>query len=186
MSAEKFKPEIFDTITNPKLRAWFERYDGVEQFENGEPEFDPIREEIADHFGVPYTTEGDVDSQKENHIFIVDNEMVENQRHYRAFCVLTREENGKKSGWYIDGRLPHAVMLRRLYNHYNVPDDDENEIALGFLDEQGFPDIEKIQEKAKERGKPIRWFLRNIISPEKVGANDHEKIAEKEGLLIKL
>jgi len=186
MGTEKLKPEVFDTITDPKLRAHFERYDGAEQFENGEPEFDPIRQEIADHFDIPYTTEDDQDSQKENHLFIVDNAMVENQRHHRAFCVLIREENGKNDGWYIDGRLPHAVMLRRLYNHYNVPDDDENETILGFLDEQGFPDIEKIQEKAKERGKPVVWFIRNIINPEKTGSNEHEKIAEKEGFLIKL
>lgn len=183
MSVEGFKPNVFNTITNPKLRAWFEKYNGEQQFENGEPEFDMVRQEIADHFNVPYTTEGDDEDKdedkKENHLFIVDNEMVEKQRHYRAFCVITRGEGENRDGWYIDGRLPHAVMLRRLYNHYNVPDDDENEISLGFLDDEGFPDIEDIQKKAQEQGRPIQWFIRDVVSPERTSP-DKEKNLPKE------
>lgn len=179
MSIEKFKPEVFDTITDPKLRAHFERYDGAEKFENGESEFDSIRQEIADHFGIPYTTEDDQDSQKENHLFVVDNDMVENQRHYRAYCVVIRYENGKRSAWYIDGRLPHATMLLRLYNHYRVPEDDENEVVLGFLDEQGFPDVEKIQEKTKELGKPITWCIRDVITPENISPDELKKVSKE-------
>ena len=56
-------------------------------------------------------------------------------------------------------------MLNRLYNYYNVPDDNQNEINLGFLDYEGFPDIEEVQKKSKEIGKPITWFLRTTTSP---------------------
>jgi hypothetical protein len=178
---EKFKPEVFETMTDPKLRAHFEKYDGEAGHENGEPEFDEIREEIADHFGIPYTTDADKDSKDsatENHIVIVDNDMVENQRHYRAYSIVIREKGGKRDAWYIDGRLPHATMLRRLYGHYNVPEDDDNEIILGFLDEEGFPDNEIVQERAKQLGKPIKWFIRDVVKPDNISPEEEKKVAE--------
>ncbi|OGF69846.1 hypothetical protein A3H65_03010 [Candidatus Giovannonibacteria bacterium RIFCSPLOWO2_02_FULL_45_14] len=158
-------PETFNTHS-PHLRGHFENYREEAVFKNGEPEYDETREEIAKYYEVPFTTEEDEEaSRKENHIFIVDNKIVSRQRNHRAFCVITRNEGEKKSAWYIDGRLPHATMLNRLYNYYNVPDDNQNEINLGFLDYEGFPDIEEVQKKSKEIGKPITWFLRTTTSP---------------------
>jgi hypothetical protein len=164
MSKEGFKPEVFNTI-GPKLKAHFEKYNGDAGFENGEPDFDEIREEIAKHYGVPFTEEKESAPGGENHLFIVDNKMVENQRHARAFSVIRRTEGDKTDAWYIDARQPHAVMLRRLYNYYHVPDDDQNEVINGFLDTEGFPEIETIQEKTKELGKPITWFVKEVSSP---------------------
>ena len=161
--SEGFKPPVFNTLS-PKLKAHFETYDGEMAFENGEPEFDDIREEIASHYGVPFVEDREDAPESENHLFIVDNDMVKNQRHARAFCVIKRIEGGRPDAWYIDGRMPHAILLKRLYNHYKVPDDEHNEKALGFLDNEGFPEIESIQEKAKELGKPITWFIRDTIN----------------------
>jgi hypothetical protein len=152
---ERTVPEVFDT-TGPKLRAHFENYEEGPQFENGEPSFDDIREEIAVYYGVPCD---------EAHLFIIDNKMLDRMRHYRAFCVLRRKIGGSQDAWYIDGRLPHAAMLRRLYNYYGVPDDDRNEIVLGFLDDEGFPDVKEIQEKVAKENKDIRWFVREVVSP---------------------
>lgn len=156
MNEEGFKPPVFNTLA-PRLRAHFEMYNGDAKFENGEPEFDEIREEIARYYGVP-----------EDNLFIVDNSMVENQRHARAFCVIQRKEGDKTDAWYIDGRMPHAVLLRRLYNYYKVPDDDSDEKSLGFLDTEGFPEIEDIQKKSKELGKPITWFIKETSIPSPV------------------
>jgi hypothetical protein len=139
-----------------KMRAHFESYAGGETYENGEEDFDPIREEIADHYGVP---------KDEKHMFIIDNKIVKNQRHQRAFCVLVREVDGKREAYYIDGRLPHFTMLQRLYHQYNKPDDEHNLGDLGFLDDQGFEDVEEIQERAGEKGKKINWFVRDAHSP---------------------
>lgn len=160
-------PEVFNTHS-PHLRGHFESYNEEPTFENGEPEYDEVREEIAEYYGVPFTTEEDEEnSSKENHIFIVDNKQVKRQRNHRAFCVIRRIENGKTNAWYIDGRIPHFTLLQRLYNYYKVPDDDHNEKSLGFLDYEGFTDVEMIQKKAKEMGKPIKWFLRDTTSPSK-------------------
>ena len=161
------KPHKFDTSHDPILRGHFELYNGSEAFVNGEPQFDHVREEIAEYYTVPYTDEEDENSKKENHLFIVDNAQVGNQRHHRAFCVLIREHEGKRDAWYIDGRLPHVTLLRRLYNYYQVPDDDGNEIHLGFLDNDGFPDVEEKQEKSKAQGKIITWFVRDKVTPTK-------------------
>lgn len=162
----EFEPHVFNTH-HPKLRGHFEKYNGDLELENGEPEFDDIRREIAQHFGVPFNEESAdaISSHEEGHIFIIDNEMVEKQRHVRAFCVIRRQVGDKKDAWYIDGRMPHATMLLRLYNHYHVPDDDHNEISLGFLDDQGFANVPEVQKKAEEQGKPITWFIRETVSP---------------------
>ena len=164
MSEEGFKPQMFNTIGH-KLKAHFEKYNGDAGFENGEPEFDEIREEIARYYGVPFTEERDNAPEGENHLFIVDNSMVANQRHARAFCVIQRKEGDKTDAWYIDGRLPHAVLLRRLYNYYGVPDDDSDEKSLGFLDTEGFNEVEDIQKKSQELGKQIKWFIKDTSSP---------------------
>jgi len=140
-------------------------YNGGSKFENGEPEFNDIREEIAEYYGVPFTEERNGESEGENHLFIVDNKLIKNQRHARAFCVIQRKEGDKTDAWYIDGRLPHFTMLQRLYNHYKVPDDDNNEKSMGFLDTEGFPEIEDIQKKAEEIGRPITWFIKETSSP---------------------
>lgn len=156
MKGEKFEPNIFNTHKH-SLKGHFESYNGDNAYENGEPEFDEVRQEIADHYGVP---------NDEEHVFIIDNDIVKRQRHQRAFCVLRRKDKeGKTEAWYIDGRVPHVSMLERLYNHYSIPDDDFNEKALGFLDCDEFQDIPDIQAKAKEQGKPITWFIRETISP---------------------
>jgi hypothetical protein len=162
----EFEPPIFNTH-HPRLRGHFEMYDGAEAFENGEPEFDEVRKEIANHFGVPFVEEeeGGELSDATGNLFIIDNKHVENQRHHRAFCVVKRKEGDEERAWYIDGRMPHATMLKRLYGHYGVPEDDHNEISIGFLDDEGFPDIEEIQKKAKEQGKQIQWFIRETVSP---------------------
>lgn len=160
-------PETFNT-RSPHLRGHFENYKEEAVFKNGEPEYDETREEIARYYNVPFTTEDDKEAdESENHIFIVDNKIVSKQRNHRAFCVIVRKDGGKTCAWYIDGRLPHATMLNRLYNYYKVPDDDNNQISLGFLDYEGFPDIEEIQKKSKESGKPITWFLRTTTSPDR-------------------
>ncbi len=166
----KFEPPVFN-IHSPHLRAHFENYKEEQSFENGEPELDEIRKEIADFYGVPYTTEEkatglDV-TKNENHLFFVDNKMVSKQRNKRAFCIIRRTENGKTDAWYIDGRMPHFTLLQRLYNYYKVPDDDLNEKSLGFLDNGCFKDIPAIQKKSKELGHPITWFLRDTTSPSK-------------------
>ena len=165
---EGFKPEVFDTHAQ-QLFGHFETYDGANKFENGEPEFNEIREEIAKYYGVPFTEDRENTPGAENHLFFVDNKLVPNQRHSRAFCVIQRKEGDEIDAWYIDGRLPHAIMLRRLYNYYKVPDDEHNEKSLGFLDTEGFPEIEDIQEKAKELGKQITWFIRDSTSPTPTG-----------------
>jgi|GEM_PF-4253393 len=140
----------------PHLRAHFEGYAGEPVYENGEEELDPIREEIAAHFGVP------IDEQ---HMLIIENENIENHRHQRAFCVVIhKSESGEREAWYIDGRTAHAVMLRRLYNYYKVPDDPEhNEIHLGFLSEEAFADVPKMQQLA-DAGKPLHWFVRDTVN----------------------
>ena len=163
------KPEVFDTLS-AHLRGHFENYKEEQVFENGEPEYDETREEIAAYYGVPFTTEEDEEdpnNKKENHIFIIDNKNVTRQRNHRAFCVIRKTENGKTDAWYIDGRMGHSTMLQRLYNYYKVPWDDKDEKFLGFLDYDGFQNIEKIQEKSKELGKPITWFLKTSVSPKK-------------------
>ncbi|MEK7576520.1 MAG: hypothetical protein AAB482_02375 [Patescibacteria group bacterium] len=167
-AGKEFEPLVFNTH-NHRLRGHFENYSGKKEFENGEPEFDEIRQEIAKHFGVPFVEENEdeLSKQDEGHIFIIDNKLVPNQRHYRAFCVVVREKDGKRDAWYIDGRMPHATMLLRLYNHYGVSEEDRNEVSLGFLDDEGFPNIPEIQEKAEEQKKPIRWFIRETVSPTK-------------------
>ena len=164
------EPQVFNSHS-PHLRAHFEGYKEEPTFENGEPELDEIRQEIANYYGVPFTTEEDegkdVAEKKENHLFFVDNKMVNPQRNKRAFCVIRRKDGDKTDAWYIDGRLPHVTLLKRLYNYYKVPDDDKNEKSLGFLDYDGFNDIEAIQKKSKEISKPITWFLRDTTSPVK-------------------
>jgi hypothetical protein len=170
---KEFAPPVFDT-QHPKLRAHFENYEGGVEFINGEPTFDEVREEIAEHFGVP---------NDEKHMFIIDNKMVVRMRHYRAFCVLRREVNGKMEAWYIDGRLPHATMLRRFYDEqskkrknddknddkkddeYDESEGDKYEKFLGFLDDEGFPDVPDIQKRVSEEKKEIRWFVRYTVSP---------------------
>jgi len=174
--SEGFKPPVFDTH-GPRLKAHFERYNGDAELENGEPEFDEIREEIARYYGVPFTEERENTPGGENHLFFVGNDMVPNQRHTRAFCVIKRTEGDKTDAWYIDGRMPHAIMLKRLYNYYKVPDDDHNEKSLGFLDDEGFPEIEAIQKKSEELGRPIKWFIRDSTvptsKPGSVGSNGY-------------
>lgn len=160
-SNEGFKPEVFNTHA-PKLKAHFERYNGEAGHEGHESEFDDIREEIARYYGVPFTE--DDDERGKNHIFIIENSLVKNQRHVRAFCVIQRKEGDKEEAWYIDGRMPHVTMLQRLYNYYHVPDDGFNVKTLGFLDDEGFPEIEAIQKKSQEIGKPITWFVRETTS----------------------
>lgn len=150
MEGEKFEPSVFNTHS-VKLRAHFETYGGDQKFENGEGELDDIRTEIAEHFGVP---------NDENHILIIDNDMVENQRHRRAFSVIVRKKPGEEDAWYIDGRTAHITQLNRLYNYYGVPDDEFNEKHMGFLDVDGFDDIEDIQKESQKKGKPIHWFIR--------------------------
>ena len=158
-------PETFNT-RSPHLRAHFENYKEEQLSENGEPKYDEVREEIAKHYGVPFTTEEDEGAaKKENHLFFIDNKIVKRQRSHRAFCVIRRVEGGKTDSWYIDGRLPHATLLARLYNFYEVPDDDANERYLGFLDYDGFSDIPLIQKRAKELGRKITWFLKETNSP---------------------
>ncbi len=159
MENKEFEPHVFDTKSH-KLKAYFENYEGDLKFENGEPEFDEIREEIAEHYGVPF--------EKEEHIFIVDNKLIDRQRHARAFSVVQRKKEGSADAWYIDGRLPHAVLLRRLYNHYGIPKDDQNEAVLGFLDPNEFEGIKEIQKKAKESGVPITWFVRETVPGSKI------------------
>ena len=138
------------------LRAHFEGYAGEQVYENGEEELDPIREEIAAHYGVPLD---------ERHMLIIENENIENHRHQRAFCVVVHSpENGEREAWYIDGRTGHAVMLRRLYAYYKVPDDPEhNEIHLGFLSDEAFSDVPKMQELI-DAGKPLNWFVRDTVN----------------------
>jgi len=160
-SDEKFKPEVFNTHSL-HLKAHFERYNGEAGHEGHEPEFDEIREEIARHYGVPFIE--DDDGNARNHIFIIENDLVKNQRHVRAFCVIQRKVGDKVDAWYIDGRMPHVTMLQRLYDYYHVPDDDLNEKSLGFIDDEGFLGIEAIQKKAGELGKPITWFIRETTS----------------------
>lgn len=169
MEKPEMEPAIFNTH-HPHLRGHFESYDGNQQYENGEPEFDEIRKEIAQYYSVPFVEEFPEEEDKtpkkeEEHVFIVDNKMVKNQRHQRAFCVVRREKDGVKDAWYIDGRLPHAALFGRLFNHYGIPDDDHNEKILGFLDPDEFSDIPKIQEEAKKRGAPITWFVRETVTP---------------------
>ena len=160
MGEKTFEPNRFNTRSH-KLIGHFERYDGNEKFENGEPEFDEVREEIANHYGVPFL--------KNSHIFIIDNETVANQRHHRAFCVVLRKNGEEKTGWYIDGRMPHATMMKRLYGHYGIPKDDKNEAVFGFIDPDGFDEVPDIQKKAEEQGKLIQWFVRDtMLSPEVV------------------
>jgi len=156
---EHFEPEVFNT-KSPKLKGHFEAYEGNVKFENGEPEFDVVREEIATRYGVPF--------EKETHVFIGDNELVNNQRHQRAFSIVRRKNGDKTEAWYIDGRLPHAVLLRRLYNFYGIPKDDENEVFNGFLDSEAFEDIPEIQERAKKIGKPITWFIRETVDRQNI------------------
>ncbi|MDP3934783.1 MAG: hypothetical protein Q8Q46_00995 [Candidatus Giovannonibacteria bacterium] len=164
------EPQVFNSHS-PHLRAHFETYKEEPTFENGEPELDEIRQKIANYYSVPFSTEEDeekgVAEKKENHLFFVDNKMVNPQRNKRAFCVIRRTDGDKTDAWYIDGRLPHVTLLQRLYNYYKVPDDDKNEKSLGFLDDEGFKDIEAIQKRSKEIGKPITWFLRDTTSPVK-------------------
>ncbi len=163
----KNEPQIFDT-RSAKSKAHFENYKEEPTFENGEPELDEIRQEIAGYYGVPYTTEDDNGKSaetKENHLFFVDNKLISKQRNARAFCVIRRTENGKTDAWYIDGRTGHATLLNRLYNFYGVPDDDKNEKSLGFLDYDGFLNSEAVQKRAKEIGRPINWFLKETSSP---------------------
>ncbi|OGL82509.1 hypothetical protein A3H10_02910 [Candidatus Uhrbacteria bacterium RIFCSPLOWO2_12_FULL_46_10] len=164
-SKELNEPHIFNTH-DARLRAHFEKYDGETSFENGEPEFDEVRLEIAAHYGVPLPEESDgPDEKTKGHIFIVDNKLVENQRHHRAFCVVRRREGEKQDAWYIDGRLAHVALLGRLYNYYKVPNDEHNEVCLGFLDNEGFSDIEEIQKKARVQNSPITWFIRETVTP---------------------
>lgn len=164
----KFEPPVFNSHS-AHLQAHFENYKEEQTFENGEPELDEIRREIADYYGVPYSFEEESiqSAHKENHLFFVDNKMVSKQRNKRAFCIIRRTENGKTDAWYIDGRMPHFTLLQRLYNYYKVPDDDLNEKSLGFLDDEGFKDIPIIQKKAEELGRPVTWFLRDTTSPTK-------------------
>ena len=150
-------PERFNTHQGG-MRAHFETYDERQTFENGEEEFDPVREEICTHYGI---------SNDEEHRFIVDNELVKKQRTQRAFSVVfvPRADGGGRDGYYIDGRLAHAVLLRRLQNHHKVPLSDEAcESIHGFLDPEGFQDVETVQKRAKEIGQPINWFVRYTVN----------------------
>ncbi len=150
-------PERFNTHA-VKMRAHFETYDEKEKFENGEEDFDPVREEICQHYGVP---------NDEEHRFIIDNDIVKKQRTRRAFSVVLvpRTAGDGRDGYYIDGRVPHAVLLRRLANHHKVPlADDSYESIHGFLDPAGFPDVENVQTRAQERGQPITWFVRYTVN----------------------
>lgn len=146
------RPPVINTHA-PLLRAHFEGYAGEQVYENGEEDLDPIRKEIAAYYGVPLD---------EQHMLIIENEMIEDHRHQRAFCVVQHSApDGIKESWYIDGRTGHAVMLRRLYAYYKVPDDPEhNEIHLGFLSDEAFSDVPKMQQLA-DAGKPLKWFVRD-------------------------
>ena len=163
-SSEQKEPQIFNTH-DPILRAHFEKYNGEMSFENGEPEFDDVRLEIAAHYGVPVPAEDeDIGETSAGYIFIVDNKLVKKQRHHRAFCVVRRKEGEKQRAWYIDGRLAHVALLGRLYDHHGVPQDDHNEVFLGFLDNEGFSGIAEIQQRAEKQGRPITWFIRETVS----------------------
>ncbi len=171
------EPQVFNS-RSLHLKAHFENYREEPTFENGEPELDEIRHEIASYYGVPFTTEKDeewgVADKKENHMFFIDNKMVNKQRNKRAFCVIRRKNGDKTDAWYIDGRMSHFTLLQRLYNYYKVPDDDKNEKNLGFLVYEGFTNSETIQKKSKEIGRPITWFLKDTTSP----VRDKEHIIE--------
>ena len=155
---ENLEPPVFNT-KSVRLKGHFEDYNEGAKFENGEPEYDEIREEIARHFGVPF------EDEQGSHIYMIDNKLVDDKRTKRAFCVVRREENGKKHAWYIDGRVAHATMYARLFNFYGVPDDDKNERISGFLDVDEFEGIPEIEKRAQAEGKPIRWFIRETVSP---------------------
>ncbi|MEK7150844.1 MAG: hypothetical protein AAB783_01460, partial [Patescibacteria group bacterium] len=89
-NGEEFEPLVINTHHH-RLKGHFENYEGNVEFENGEPEFDEIRAEIARHYGVPFVEdEEELSKQEEGHIFVIDNKLVKNQRHYRAFCVVSR------------------------------------------------------------------------------------------------
>jgi len=113
------------------------------------------------------------DSEKSNpHIFVIDNDKIAKQRANRAFCVVVKNEGeSNREAWYIDGRMPHATLLRRLENHYKL-DIENEETYLGFLDPAGFEDSELIQDEAKKRGHKITWFIKAYVSPKN---NKNEK-----------
>jgi len=156
-SKQEHDPLVINTH-NPHLRAYFESYEkGGRKYENGEEELDPVREEIMQYFTIP------IDEQ---HMFIIDNDMVDTPRHRRAWTVLVREENGERKAFYADGRVGHAVLLRRLYNEHKVlPDDDKNTAYHGFLDDAGFEDMPTVQERLEKAGGPTTWFIRDTVSP---------------------
>lgn len=148
-------PPIINTREEGKFHI-FETYD-----EKHIPEFDAedcgeIRQHIGDYFGVP-----------SEHQYSVEDEEVATLRETRAFSVVILKDGQSYS---IDGRLPHAVLMRALQNEHTVPFSVENTEDYnsfhGFMDPNGFKQVEEIQEEAERRGKKITWIIRYRTSGE--------------------
>ncbi|MCR4278282.1 MAG: hypothetical protein NUV81_00005 [bacterium] len=153
----KEPPPEFNTHIGSRgdQRKFFEKYKtGDFQPDHIDEDFESVREEVGSFYDVP----------AENLYFIPDDQVVR-KRTKRAFSVVLLN-NGNH--YYIDGRMPHAVLLRVLKETHRVPyDPEETETYTsihGFIDPDGFPDVPMIQKESEKLGKPITWFIRYVVS----------------------
>lgn len=140
--------------THGAQRDHFEKYTAGYEAELADEDYEAVREEIALHYGVPA-----------EHRHIISDDLIDKKRRtQRAFSVVILD-NGEK--YYIDGRTPHAILLRTLKKMFHVPFDPDDVDAYssvhGFIDPDGFADIEMVQNKAKELGRSVTWFVRYTV-----------------------
>jgi len=151
---EQVEPIQFPYRPGSKLRDHFEQYKTDLHPELQEVDFEEIRVEIALFYGVP-----------SEHIFVIKDEQVNKKRVSRAFSVVITHEGEK---YYVDGRVPHAILLRHLVNEkkakFVIEETEKYDSVHGFLDPEGFEDSPDIQTESKRRGEKITWFVRYKIS----------------------
>jgi hypothetical protein len=144
-------PKLF---THGEQRKHFEKYEKGHRLEFGDEEYEAVRQEVAAFYDVP----------PEHRYFIADDKLQNVRRTQRAFSVVILNTGER---YYIDGRTPHATLLRALKNTFKVDFDIEGEeyaSVHGFIDPGEFEDVPMVQAKAIELGKPITWFVRYTVS----------------------
>lgn len=143
-------PNLF---THGAQREHFEKYKSGYRPELEDEDYEPVRKEVALFYGVPV----------EHCHFIADDKLQKTRRTQRAFSVVILD-NGER--YYIDGRTPHATLLRALKNTFHVnfdPEGDDCTSVHGFLDPNEFQDVPMVQAEAIKLKRPITWFVRYTV-----------------------
>lgn len=149
------KPKPVRLNTHGAARPNFETYKEPFEADLQDEDYEDLRVEIATYYSVP----------PKHRVIIRDQQLEKTQRTQRAFSVLVLDTGER---YYVDGRVPHATLLRYLKNKFQLSIDIEEGTGFssvhGFMDPDGFPHVPLVQEAAQKAEKTITWFVRYTTS----------------------